>query len=179
MADIEAFLKVFGDLPVSEAVVVGAAIIFFINAAKEIGKYYRGKWEIEKEKEQQMQNVINQVKMYPKWHEQSVGIQNDYNKAFERIDEKLDELNAAMVASRVKREEGVALTWRYRILRFDDEIRHEVRHTKEHFDQIMEDITDYENYCRDHPDFPNNKAKFAIINIKNIYEQCVRENSFL
>lgn len=179
MADIEAFLKVFGDLPVSEAVVVGVAIISFINVAKEIGKYYRGKWEIEKEKEQQMQNILDQVKMYPKWHEQSVGIQNDYNKAFERIDEKLDELNAAMVASRVKREEGVALTWRYRILRFDDEIRHGIRHTKEHFDQIMEDVTDYEKYCRDHPDFPNNKANFAIINIKNVYEQCVRENSFL
>ena len=136
MADIEEFLKVFGDLPVSEAVVVGAAIIFFINVAKEIGKYYRGKWEIDKEKEQQMQNILDQVKMYPKWHEQSVGIQNDYNKAFERIDEKLDELNAAMVASRVKREEGVALTWRYRILRFDDEIRHEVWHTIQIFRTI-------------------------------------------
>lgn len=173
------FLSVFGGLSVATVAVVISAIVFFAKLLKAITDYLHKKWEMQSEKERQMQEVFEQVKQYPKWHQQSVGIQGDYNKAFIRIDEKLDELKADMTASRIKREEGVALTWRYRILRFDDEIRHEVRHTKEHFDQIMEDVTDYEKYCRDHPDFPNNKAKFAIINIKNVYGQCVQENSFL
>lgn len=173
------FLNVFGGLSVATVAVVISAIVFFAKLLKAITDYLHKKWELQSEKERQIQEVFEQVKQYPKWHQHSVGVQNNYNKAFKRIDEKLDELNAAMTASRIKREEGVALTWRYRILRFDDEIRHEVRHTKEHFDQIMEDVTDYEKYCRDHPDFPNNKAKFAIINIKNVYGQCVQENSFL
>ena len=176
---MDAFIETLGGLSVATAAVIISAVVFFLKIGKVTIDYLHNKWELQKENEHKMQEVFDQVKQYPKWHQQSVGIQNNYNKAFERIDEKLDELNAAMATSRKKREEGVALTWRYRILRFDDEIRHGIRHTKEHFDQIMEDVTDYEKYCRDHPDFPNNKANFAIINIKNVYEQCVRENSFL
>ena len=176
---MDAFLDVFGGLSVATVAVVISAIVFFVKVLKAITDYLHKKWEMQMEKDRKMQEVYDQVKQYPKWHQQSVGIQNNYNKAFERIDEKLDELNAAMTTSRKKREEGVALTWRYRILRFDDEIRHDVKHTKEHFDQIMEDVTSYENYCRDHEDFPNNKAVFAIKNIKNVYGQCIKENSFL
>lgn len=67
----------------------------------------------------------------------------------------------------------------YRILRFDDEIRHGEKHSKEHFDQIIEDIDKYEDYCRDHPKFPNNKVVFAIRNIKNVYQKCTDEGTFL
>ena len=73
--------------------------------------------------------------------------------------------------------EGMAYTWRYRILRFDDEIRHDERNTrKSNFDQIMDDITKYELYCASHPDFPNNKAVFAIKNIKCIMESQMKAN---
>lgn len=43
-------------------------------------------------------------------------------------------------------EKGKAETARYRIIRFNDEIRHDVRHTEEHFTQIIEDIDTYENF---------------------------------
>lgn len=66
-----------------------------------------------------------------------------------------------------------------RILRFDDEIRHKTRHSKEHFDQIIEDVDTYERYCRDHPRFPNGKAVSATDNVKRTYEKCKAENSFL
>ena len=39
-----------------------------------------------------------------------------------------------------KLNESEATDARYRILRFDDEIRHHVKHTEEHFNQIMDDI---------------------------------------
>lgn len=81
----------------------------------------------------------------------------------------------------VKREvgESSAVTSRYRILRFDDEILHDVKHSKEHFDQILLDIDVYEKFCEEHPDFKNNLAVMAIKHIKEIYQKCSRENSFL
>lgn len=78
-----------------------------------------------------------------------------------------------------KMEANEAKTARYRILRFDDEIRHKTRHSKEHFDQIIEDVDTYERYCRDHPRFPNEKAVSATDNVKRTYEKCKAENSFL
>lgn len=81
----------------------------------------------------------------------------------------------------VKREvwESSAVTSRYRILRFDDEILHDIKHSKEHFDQILLDIDVYEKFCEEHPDFKNNLAVMAIKHIKEIYSKCSRENSFL
>ena len=81
----------------------------------------------------------------------------------------------------VKKEvaESSAVTSRYRILRFDDEILHKIDHTKEHFDQILLDIDVYEKFCESHPDFKNNLAVMAIEHIKEIYSKCSRENSFL
>lgn len=78
-----------------------------------------------------------------------------------------------------KMEANEAKTARYRILRFDDEVRHKIRHSKEHFDQIIEDVDTYERYCQDHPRFPNGKAVSATDNVKRTYEKCKAENSFL
>lgn len=76
-------------------------------------------------------------------------------------------------------EEYEANNNRYKILRFDDEIRHDVLHTKEHFDQILDDITEYERYCVDHPKYKNNKASLAIDNIRHTYAKCGTEHTFL
>lgn len=78
-----------------------------------------------------------------------------------------------------KMDANEAKTARYRILRFDDEIRHKMRHSKEHFDQIIEDVDTYERYCQDHPRFPNGKAVSATDSVKRTYEKCKDENSFL
>lgn len=67
------------------------------------------------------------------------------------LSKKMDKLSKSS-------DEGMAYTWRYRILRFDDEIRHKIRHSKEHFDQILEDIDKYEKYCRENPDFPEQQG---------------------
>ena len=79
-----------------------------------------------------------------------------------KLENKIDRMNGSIGDLKKSSSEGMAYTWRYRILRFDDEIRHDEKHTKEHFDQIMDDITKYELYCASHPDFPNNKAVFAM-----------------
>lgn len=68
---------------------------------------------------------------------------------------------------------------RVRILRAADEIRLHVRHSKEWFDQLNEDITDYEMYCETHPGFKNNQAVQSIIIINNAYKKAFEENDFL
>lgn len=78
-----------------------------------------------------------------------------------------------------KIDENEAKNARYRILRFDDEIRHGKKHTEEHFNQILDDIDMYNDYCREHPKYPNSKAVLAIANIKRVYAKCKDEDSFL
>ena len=78
-----------------------------------------------------------------------------------------------------KLNENEATTARYRVLRFDDEIRHKVKHTEEHFIQILDDIDKYERYCSTHPNYKNSRSVVAIDNIRRTYDRCRRENTFL
>jgi len=68
---------------------------------------------------------------------------------------------------------------RQRILRFNDEILFGKRHSKEHFDEILEDIDTYEKFCEGNPDYKNNKAMLAIRTIKEVYEECTKTHDFL
>ena len=68
---------------------------------------------------------------------------------------------------------------RQRILRFNDEILFDQRHSKEHFDEILDDITVYEHYCANHEDYENNKAVLAIGTIREVYKQCLKTHDFL
>ena len=47
------------------------------------------------------------------------------------------------------------------------------------FDDILKDITDYDNYCREHPDFVNKKAVLSEQNVARAYQKCMEENDFL
>ena len=68
---------------------------------------------------------------------------------------------------------------RSRILRFNDEVMLGTEHSKEHFDEILEDIDRYENYCDIHPNYENNKAVLAIKTIKEEYLYCLEHHKFL
>lgn len=68
---------------------------------------------------------------------------------------------------------------RMRVLRFNDELIHGVRHTQEHFNEVLDDITAYERYCESHPNYQNNKAVMAIENVKRTYQRCEDERNFL
>ena len=68
---------------------------------------------------------------------------------------------------------------RSKILRFGDEILHGMEHSKEHFDEILQDITEYNTYCAEHPDFKNQMTVTTTKLIISQYEKCVREKSFL
>lgn len=68
---------------------------------------------------------------------------------------------------------------RQRILRFNDEVLLNRKHSKEHFEEILQDIDTYEEYCRTHEAYKNNKAVFAIDTIKKVYATCLEEKDFL
>lgn len=75
--------------------------------------------------------------------------------------------------------EDRATNARIRILRFSDEVRHGVLHSKESFDQVNLDIDTYHRYCEDHPEYKNNRAVMAIANIQRVYAKCLENNGFL
>ena len=93
--------------------------------------------------------------------------------------EKVDSLERNVENLRIECEEREATKCRARILRFGDEILHNVKHSKEHFDQILLDITDYERYCNEHPNFKNNIAIATINRINREYDKCAQNNGFL
>ncbi len=72
-----------------------------------------------------------------------------------------------------------AINCRCRILRFCEEIRNGQEHSKESYDQAMEDIDQYEDYCDGHPDFKNNRTVHAKALIKKRYDQHLTNNDFI
>lgn len=95
------------------------------------------------------------------------------------LEKKADNLEKEFQKLRLDEEEKDAIDCRTRILRFGDEVFHEVRHSKEHFDQILRDITTYEKYCDSHPEFENNQAVLTCARIKEIYQNLLKTGGFL
>ena len=93
--------------------------------------------------------------------------------------QKVDNLEKDLQTLKKHTEEQTVKECRVRILRFGDEILHDVHHSKEHFDQILLDVTDYENYCKEHPEFRNNMTVLTTRRIMSTYERCLEEHSFL
>lgn len=77
-----------------------------------------------------------------------------------------------------KIDRNQAETYRTRILRFNGEIKRAVHHDEEEFNDVLSAIDGYEAFCREHPDYPNNKALLAIENVKNVYRETFSKNNF-
>ena len=95
------------------------------------------------------------------------------------LSKNLDKLEKRIDRMEAKDEEREAKNARIRILRFGDECRFDVKHSQEHFEQIIEDVDAYETFCADHPDFKNNKAALTIQIIKETYQRRLLNNDFL
>ena len=68
---------------------------------------------------------------------------------------------------------------RIHILRFGDEILHGIRHTQDHFEQILLEIKKYQDYCNEHPNFPNGVTEFTTKRIKEVYQKLLETGDFL
>jgi len=106
-----------------------------------------------------------------------------------RSDQKKEKQNAILKAIEDlgKRINGVEVRMdkegadaaRRNILIFDDELRRNIEHSEESFDQVLSDINFYSKYCREHPEYENNKATNAISHINHVYQQVKAENKFI
>ena len=78
-----------------------------------------------------------------------------------------------------KSEEEAILSTRQRILRFSDEVAVDMKHSREAFVEILSEIDKYEDYCMEHPHFPNNRCVLACQNIKEVYKIRLEKHDFL
>ena len=60
-----------------------------------------------------------------------------------------------------------------------DEIRKKIRHSEEFFNDVLEDINYYRNYCKTHPGFENSKAIISSKIIEDTYRQCLLKDDFM
>ena len=99
----------------------------------------------------------------------------------ERKDKKKDcskKILEAIQKINNKIDQRTAIGCRIRILKFMDEIIEGWEHSKDSYNQIMRDITDYLQYCDDHPQFLNHQTDATIERIKKDYEQRLATNDF-
>lgn len=126
---------------------------------------------------------ISPIKINPwSWVLRKIG--NETNKdLFDKIDEidkKVEDLDKKVDSLECETNENNAKQNRRRILRFADECRREEKHSQEHFTEIIEgDIKCYNQYCRAHPEFENDKCVMSIDFIEKAYKHCIEHNDFL
>jgi hypothetical protein len=93
--------------------------------------------------------------------------------------EKLDRLTDLVQEVSDRVDATNATNARTRILRFDDELINGVHHSKEYFQQILEEIDTYEVYCGKHPNYKNSACVLAIEHIRHIYTKLLEERGFV
>lgn len=116
--------------------------------------------------------ILTLVQFFITRHDNKKGKFKHIEDQMSTIIGRLDSIEASMA-------EREATNARIRILSFAEEVRHKLKHSKESFDQINQDIDYYTSYCDEHPKYHNSRATSAIAHIKDVYDECLRENSFL
>lgn len=101
------------------------------------------------------------------------------SERMDRMESDLRTLQTTVDRNEQSRQRDKAVDCRARIVHFGDEIQHNVKHSQEHFNSVLYDISVYESYCKDHPDFPNEVAVLTIELVKETYRQCKKDKSFL
>ena len=92
---------------------------------------------------------------------------------------QISDVNKKLDGHIKKNELDTVKASRLRILRFNDELIRGLTHTKEHFDEILEDVNVYDKYCKEHEEYENAKAELSIQNIKRVYQHLEKTNGFL
>lgn len=76
-------------------------------------------------------------------------------------------------------DERNADSHRAKILAFNTELLRGIEHTREDFIEALAEIDQYESYCHSHPEYKNNRAKYAIANIGRVYNDRLKKHDFL
>jgi len=105
--------------------------------------------------------------------------QKSIEESNENMKRSVDKLQGTIDAHIREDEDDRARTKRYRILRFFDEMCEGRRHSESHYEDILDDIDDYEQYCATHPGFRNSRGQAAMAAIKGQYAKIKAGGGFL
>lgn len=125
---------------------------------------------------------IAPIKINPwSWMLRKIGqvANEDLIDKIDKLDKKVDEIDERVKAHESQREEKENIERRRRILRFADECRKNEKHSLEHFNEILDDVSKYKTYCEEHPKFKNDKCAISIEFVEKAYRHCVETNDFL
>lgn len=123
--------------------------------------------------------IMDRRRRKDKLEDDETGKDAEILAAIRDIKRELTAIKDDIQAVRDESEEGRIVESRIRILRFSDEILHGQVHSKDHFDQIMGDITKYEKYCEKHKNFENGITKSSIALVSETYTDRLKKNDFL
>ena len=86
----------------------------------------------------------------------------DLSGRVEKIEASLDERDAVLA--------------RTHILRFKDELYNGIHHSAEYFEQTLDDIQLYDQFCAENPRFANGRTKAAAAYIRDEYDRLFKEH---
>lgn len=101
------------------------------------------------------------------------------NDKLKEILEKMEDISKKVDKIDEEGAEREAIASRVRILDFMDGLLEGRRRTKDAFDQVCSDITNYENYCDTHKGFKNNQTEATIEYINREYQKRLEKHDFL
>lgn len=96
-----------------------------------------------------------------------------------KTQESIEEVQKTLKAHIKEDEDEKARSQRYRILRFYDEMCEGKNHSESHFEDVLDDIDNYEKYCETHKDFKNSRGTAAMNYIKDTYHKVKTKGGFL
>ena len=105
--------------------------------------------------------------------------QDSIKQSNEATDKRIDKMQESFDSHVRDYEAAKAASQRYRILRFYDEVCSGQKHSESHFEDILDDIDSYENYCEHHKEFKNNRGHVAMLYIRDTYGKIKSKGGFL
>lgn len=106
-------------------------------------------------------------------------LNGDVIERMDKLDGRMEQIEKRQDQSEAADKMRDALSQRNRILRFGDELLHDKKHSKEHFDEILRDIDRYEKYCEEHREFENGTTVATNKHIKDTYRRLLESHDFL
>lgn len=125
---------------------------------------------------------ITPLKINP-WSTLAKHLGSAFNHA---VIERLDKVEAQLRSTETKLDGHIdkdaqdkAEEARAAVLRFNNELLRNIPHTREEYFDILHYVDTYETYCDSHEHYENNRACFAIENIKSSYAARLKKHDFL
>ena len=125
---------------------------------------------------------IAPIKVNP-WRAIARGIGRAFNAEvladLKSVQQAQQDTRSALDKHQAADEEYKAECHRAALLAFNTSLLRGELHTQEDFFDAFRHIDKYEDYCRSHPGYKNNRASHAIANIGRVYDERLKARDFL